>query len=315
VKQLKKLPFFVVGSERSGTTMLRLMLEAHSMLAVTPEFEFATYPIRQGRPFPDSDALEDLSRNWIFRSLKIDYFCLDSWPKAMQNIMEIYGNKNNSTVTGAVVHKDYEELPRIFPQAKYIHIIRDPRDVAYSVVKMGWASDVVTGVNRWFEAEKSWDILKQSLDSSMVLEVHFEELVDHPDKTLAMICDFLDVPYVSQMLKYDQSSSYDKPNRAIAQAWRQRLSEKEIGTLEYILGNKLEARGYKNSGLKQRRPSFVYLKLLPLFDWIARFRHRRKMYGILLLIEDYFARKTRFSKSLTERIQQRMEAIWISNLK
>lgn len=315
MKNTNSFPFFVVGSERSGSTMLRLMLEGHADLSVTPEFEFATAPLKEFAPFPKEEAFKELSKNWIFRSLNIPLPKTNSWAKAMQMILSIYGEKRQSKIQGAVVHKDFEQLPRIFPKAKYIHLIRDPRDVAYSVVKMGWASNVISGVQRWMDAESSWEWLHQDLYPSEHLEVRFEDLVREPTLTLNKICDFLGISFDKKMLEYHQSSTYGKPDQKISQAWRQRLSEKELGELEHHLGRKLCEKSYLPSGVKMVKPSALSLWLLPLKDWLARFKHRRSLYGTSLLIEEFFARKTGFSEALLNRLHNRMEAIWLSSLK
>jgi hypothetical protein len=61
------------------------------------------------------------------------------------------------------VHRHYDRLLRLWPEARFIHLVRDPRDVASSCIGMGWAGNVWTGVTRWIEAERLWDEVRGDL--------------------------------------------------------------------------------------------------------------------------------------------------------
>ena len=68
-----------------------------------------------------------------------------------------------------VVGREYamvDRLTRIWPDARFIHLVRDPRDVARSVIPMGWAGNTWVGVERWMEAERLWDRVRSSLPNS-----------------------------------------------------------------------------------------------------------------------------------------------------
>jgi len=141
-------PVFIVGSERSGTTLFRLMLDSHRDIAVCPEFEYAVDPIAENDHFPGLSELKDLEKNWIFKSEKIKLNFKHSWSFNMREILNHIAISKNKSQPCAVVHKNFDQILKIWKDAVFIHILRDPRDVAKSVQQMGWAGDVATGVER-----------------------------------------------------------------------------------------------------------------------------------------------------------------------
>ena len=60
---------------------------------------------------------------------------------------------------GATVHRHFERLRFLWPDARYIHLVRDPRDVARSVVQKGWAGNIYQASEFWIQAENCWDSL------------------------------------------------------------------------------------------------------------------------------------------------------------
>jgi hypothetical protein len=308
-------PVFIVGAERSGSTMFRLMLNAHHQIAVCPEFEFALEPLAEQAPFPGEEAFVALKRNWIFQDLNLNLATDVTWPSAMKKILMDFTSRENKTQAVAIVHKNFDQCPRIWSQAKYIHLLRDPRDVARSSTKMGWASDVVSGAERWIHAEECWETLKKDLHEHQICEIRFENLVASPMTVLKNVCDFMNIPMDNNMLDYAKHTSYDKPDLSIVQAWRCRLDDDELSRLEYILQDWLERRDYIASGVVPQQPSWWFQKTLRLNDWFARFEHRRSLYGTMLIAEDWWSRHCPTSTAWKLRIQDRMHSIWRGSLK
>src|SRR5262245_28549711 len=136
-------PVFLVGAERSGTTLLRLMLDHHPQIAFHFEFEFAVDRISLDGVLP---ALVDYHRwlisNRVFQHAgwsidpELDYpHLVDSFLRQKQ---QLAGGKR---LVGATVHRNFQHLRSIWPDARFVHIVRDGRDVSRSVVMMGWAGN------------------------------------------------------------------------------------------------------------------------------------------------------------------------------
>jgi hypothetical protein len=157
-------PIFLVGAERSGTTLLRLMLDHHPEIAFFSEFEFAIEHVSGRGDFPDVDSY----RHWLGN----DRIFLDSgfhvdptlaYPELVRSFLEQKRYRDRKPLVGATVHAGFDRLGSIWPDARYIHLLRDPRDVARSTIAMGWAGNVWTGVERWLEAESTWSRLRDDL--------------------------------------------------------------------------------------------------------------------------------------------------------
>ena len=275
-------PAFLVGAHRSGTTLLRLMLDHHPDISVPGEFDFLTEIMAERTNQPTaSEYLQRLSlhRGFLAQSFHVDPDA--SYSGLVRSFVQQLYYRNPSRVFVAVVHIGFQELARIWPDAKFIHMVRDPRDVAASAVKLGWAGNVYTGVQRWLAAESAWDNLARAIPTTNRCEVQFEKLIANPESTLRQLCEFLAVPYSPKMLNYHQNTTYDAPDPSLTNQWKRKLSPTEIGLVEGAVGVLLEDRGYQPSGYDTIRPSYWKGRQLLVQDRIARFLFRIKRFGFV----------------------------------
>lgn len=113
--------------------------------------------------------------------------------------------------------QDIETLETLFPNAKYIHLVRDGRDVAISFARTPWwSNDILENLCRW-ERETSviFDDSAELLEPDQVLNVRYEDLVEDPEKTLIDVCGFLGVKFESALLgssNYIHYKSFLKDN-------------------------------------------------------------------------------------------------------
>ena len=103
---------------------------------------------------------------------------------------------------GATVHRNFDRLRFLWPDAQYIHLIRDPRDVARSVLQKGWAGNIYQASEFWIQAENCWDSLVTQLSSDQAIQIHYEDLVRRNEVVLTEICRFVGVDYSQKMLDY-----------------------------------------------------------------------------------------------------------------
>lgn len=285
-------PIFLVGAERSGTTLLRLMLDHHPQLSFYSEFEYAVDCIPDGEGLPDLDDYYDwLETHRIFQA---SGFAIDrtlSYPQLVNSFLSQKRDRDAKPLIGATVHHHFDKLLRIWPDARFIHIIRDGRDVARSAIGMGWAGNVWTGVERWIEAEHLWLKLSQSIPSERKIDLTYEDLITKPIDVLTGLCNFIGIPYNDAMLSYAQTSTYDVPDARLIGQWRRKMSEYEIQLVELRIGDMLVERGYELSGLPKLilTPS-IQLKL-KLEDWWNRVKFRIERNGLPLFISDYLSRR------------------------
>jgi hypothetical protein len=98
-------------------------------------------------------------------------------------------------------------IHRVFPNARFIHIIRDGRDVASSVLKLPWGpNDIVRAAEWWNEHVWLARRVGAILGPEQYHEVRFEELVREPERALRACCAFLGEAYASEMLAYPRGA-------------------------------------------------------------------------------------------------------------
>lgn len=231
--------FFILGNPRSGTTLFRLMLNKHSNMVVPPEAGFLVWLSHDyaNHHFDNnySDFLKALKNTTKIDSWNLDYNDLelflenlnpDNYTKVIDVIYKYYvqkvlnknkniiGDKNNYYI------RHVDDIVGLYPNAKFIHIIRDGRSVAASYqglmkkkMKSKYAPNLPSKIEdiayEWMDnilaVEKSF----KYLDDKQTLTVRFEDLVNKPEMILMKVCNFLNVEYEDKMLKY-YDTSYDE---------------------------------------------------------------------------------------------------------
>ena len=138
-------PIFIVGIKRSGTTLLRLMLDSHSQIAITPESQFIGYfynNLKNYGPLKDDNnflkLVNDITRcrRFKFRNTKVpdEKILLNSiYPRNLSNIINFFNTMymfdNKKKIWGdktPIFHRHVDRLVDLFPSCKIICIIRDP---------------------------------------------------------------------------------------------------------------------------------------------------------------------------------------------
>jgi Sulfotransferase family len=210
---------FVVGVSRSGTTLLRLMLDSHPDMAIPPETHFIPAAIlacrrslRRRRAFMkavtsapfwlDNHLDEDELRAGIHR---LNSFSVGA---ALRVFYKLYAKERGKTRWGDKTPfyvRRMRDIQMVLPEARFIHLIRDGRDVALSL------KDLWFGPNSIEETAAHWvsaieNARRQSPALSGYLEIRYEALILQTETTLKKICDFIDLPWSPAMLDYHLSA-------------------------------------------------------------------------------------------------------------
>jgi hypothetical protein len=211
------------------------------------------------------------------------------------------------------MHRNIERMVALLPQARFIHILRDPRDVARSSIGMGWSGNSYYGVDHWLSTERGWDAAGSSIPVGQVLTLKFEILMADLEPQLKSLCDFLAVAYSETMLEYHKNTTYGPPDPKIAQQWRRKASGREIALLEGKCGDLLVARGYDLAGDPIIPRAFERWYLVAQ-NRVLRWRHNIRRFGLPLFLSAHFTRVVG-PKFLNERLQRRIEGKVIKGLK
>ena len=277
-------PFFIVGTGRSGTTLLQRMLAAHPGIAIPPETQFFsrfdpalrfTDPLRPR----DVDAwLASVEADPWWGELGLDIERLRAHVEGgdrfahdllMWFVRELSPGAPEGVRFGEKTPHHEKRIARIaslFPDGRFIHIVRDPRDVVLSLRREAWWP--------WRSVQRTARAVRQTLRrqrfaervlTDRYLRVRYEDLATDPERTLRAVCAFLGEEFDERMLRHHESSEAGflasesawkelatKPvDASRIGRWRERLSARQAACVERVVGAELmrfygyepEARG------------------------------------------------------------------------
>jgi hypothetical protein len=262
---------------RSGTTLLRVMLDRNSQLAVPDESFFV--PLLADRHLLRVDAddfIDDVRRlkavhEWEVPLDKLRARLSDGMPiaRAIAAIYEVYADERGKSRWGdktPMYMRHLFLLRRLFPDAQYVHLIRDGRDAALSFLSMpeGVAFETWGHPRSVAEFASVWRTevaAARRLRGERYLEVRYEDLVADAERVLKRICAFAGLPYESAMTEYAGSGSEQKPHQQSLKRpltptlrdWRTEMRPQDVAAFEGVAGDLLEELGYETHGRTDAR--------------------------------------------------------------
>jgi Sulfotransferase family len=265
---------FIVGVGRSGTTLLRLMLDAHPDLAIPPETTFIPHVVEtcQDAADPWSCFVETLTSHRRWADSHVDGYALKervaairpfSMSDALRAFYTLYAERFGKPRWGDKTTKYLLEMrliQKLLPEARFIHLIRDGRDVALSVRDVRRVSNSVSDSAAWWVA-KIMEARRQATELPFYMEVRYEHLVLDSEATLRKICAFIDLPWDPLMLHYYHTAkdrlaesvthgrrkhawTTKPPEASRIGRWRTEMSASDRQAFERIAGEMLAQLGY-----------------------------------------------------------------------
>ena len=308
-------PFFLVGSERSGTTLLRLMLDHHPRIAFNGESELIVAQIADDGTYPKIERYREWLRNdRIFQGSR---FSIDEgldFVGLVNDFLNQKRSRDNKEIVGATVHIKFRKLRRIWPRAKYIYLYRDGRDVTDSVMRMGWAGNVYVAADWWLEAEKEWEGLRDTLNDDDWIEIRYEDLVANTQAEMERFCAFFGVEYSEKMFDYARNSTYGAPDASLMYQWKTRMRKVDVQRLEEKLGDRLLRRGYALSGHPRISVPRLTRKCLYLHSRVNAYLFRIRRFGAVLTLQETLSRGLGL-KQAHQRAMTRINRVINANLK
>jgi hypothetical protein len=287
-------PIFILGVQRSGTTLLRLILNSHSHIAIPEEAEFLR-PIIRKKYIYDKISGKDLKMiyNYLKNSPHYALWNYDSskflnWlgkqssvllKEFINNLFMSYAESEGKIRWGdktPSLFRKVDLLYQLFPEAKFIHIVRDGRDVFDSWRKMDSTKDNVAIVAlEWqYKLYKIENFLK-ILPEKNKYTIRYEDLLISPKETVLKICNFIKTEFEPQMLNFYTQSKYYVGNHHSSQIfqpinpsnlfkWVEKLDKTELNVFNYLAGNYLRKYGYQaeSKRLSFNDHAYVFEKLL-----------------------------------------------------
>lgn len=307
--RLSSRPFFLVGAERSGTTLLRLLLDRCGQLSWRGEFEFAVETLAdRGRWRGRDEYVGLLRRSRVFAHWRLQV--REDLPPAevVHDFLLQWRERSGKPLLGATIHKRLDLIPQIWPRARYVHIIRDPRDVAASMVAMKWDGNVWHSIDRWIEVEEEWSRLRAQLAPEDWIEVRFESLLEATRFELERLCRFLGVRFEETMMSPGEGSSYAAPDARMIGQWRRRMTPRDLRLVEAKAAPLMRERGYEPSGVSIAAPGAIERTWLRLDDWLRLRLARLSLYGPRLVLEGAVSRRLG-GEAWRESVRRREHAV------
>ena len=264
---MRELSLFIIGMPRSGTKLLRCLLNNHNEIFI-PENEtlFIPYFLKKysGKKLNAQEidvVIEELqktlfffyylkSKSFNFDNLRADQISIKEFLNLFFNELGAQGNKKAKIIgdksPNYIFHLD--QLIQFYPAARFIHIVRDPRDHALSMRK-AWNKNIYRAAYRWKNAMDKVNTVT-SHKEAQILEVQYEDLISSPSETLKQVCAFIGVDFYDKMLNLDSSVENlgdAKAARIFSNNFQKYLSElsgKEIKKIEQLTFRYLKSYGY-----------------------------------------------------------------------
>ncbi len=270
-------PFFIIGSGRSGTTLLRLVLAAHSRITIPPETWFLI-PLVEKLPLHDvltpeqvDEAIAMITSHYRWPDLEI----------ATDEMARLAHGLERPTIRG-IADLVYDRLaardgvarwgdktppyvkiaPQIlelFPDAQFIHLVRDGRDVSVSMYRKGWWGRwLLENTHEWRESMQAMKRNREVVGTDRILEVRYEDLVLDTEGTTRRVCDFLGEDFEPAMLSWQNTVDervpgrelvihqklYDPPSPDDTYRWKRELWAGRVFMVEAYIREELEQEGY-----------------------------------------------------------------------
>jgi hypothetical protein len=271
-------PFFIVGSGRCGSTLLRAMLEAHPDVHIPPESGLATM-VREYRRYsrlPWTVLLRILlaplgyERAWEPWELKPGPLLseLQGLPPEKRNIATVLEavyrahlreHKPTASRWGDKTPPHTPELPAlhaVFPDLQVIHLLRDGRDVVQSFMRVSQAG-LPYFAGAWLRAVRAAQAFG-ARHPGQYLEVRYEDLVREPHAIIQRVTTFLDLGFDERMLRHHEldlglgdverhprlQGVREPVYQTSVGRWRKELDAQQVADLDHLLRPTLVALGY-----------------------------------------------------------------------
>lgn len=287
-------PIILLASERSGTNLLRAIMSSHSQIASPPPSgmvdALANNAYRYLSPLHGAHLSE-----LIDDSIKLSESHLNSWDIGLdrelvfgymkgRSFWDVFKAMNDAYAA----HKEciywFSKEPGVFrhiyeiilhmPNAKFIYMVRDGRDVAASMIKGGLhATDIYSAANIW-KRDQAYCLsaISDPVIAERCLLIKYEDLILQSKESVVEIMDFLQVEFEEGQLSFyenkdivqhsEKSDFWKNTAKPIdssnSGSYKRKLSENQISVFESVAWNEMKALGY---GLEaEERPRLSLLK-------------------------------------------------------
>ena len=305
---------FLSGNQRSGKTLLQLMLCSHPEITISPGTNVIAkmlYHYPRDRPLGEK-GLRDLKRilqkDRKWKAWRVDHRSFIERVNAYRDVTprevvhDLMSFFRDQTKPGAryignkkgCYSKEGDVVKRVFPDAKLVFIVRDARGAVSSMLETQPEHDIYSASLTWrLKARRIREI--RSAFPRDVHVVRYEALVSDPERASRALCTFLDLDYDPAMLRDYRSNdairhrtdtthheTYQGITTSMIDEWKQRLRGDQVETIEGIAGRELVEHGYPlASAGPHRLRDRARLRLMVARDQSAWWLHHRRSLAVV----------------------------------
>lgn len=305
---MKKItPIIIGGCPRSGTTLLGSILGSGRKVVCLPEAPFLPdtifdlfqndFEVVSGKLIKELLLSDDRFLTWNLR-LECDEELFGSAQDFTNYLISLYCEslgENSNELAQFVDHSPHnlhlnELWSKVYPECKFIHLIRDGRAVAASLKRVYWGPPSVRQSAHYWMSNLAVGLSTEELLKDRALRVHYEKLVSNPKCEIRRICDFVDIEFDERMLLANgynvipyTKSQHELVGKSIkvnrVDGWKDSLTQTDINCFEYYAHGLLKNLGY-TPVYSIKRPSLMYM----VYDSVIRFIIKRPFLKVRRII-------------------------------
>ena len=262
--------FFIIGSARSGTTLLRTILNGHPEVAVPPESRFITELWHGREEVEVDDFLDQLRAHRLFHAWDLEIELvrdeIGGGPRAAyadvtEAAHRAWAKSKGKSCWGDKTPRYIEHIPllaQLWPDAKFVHQIRDGRNVALSYADVPFGPKTLGKAAHLWRKRVSLGLANgRPLGSHRYHEIRYEDFTDDPTGHTKKLCNFLGVEFHPDMLDYAEKARTDilpraarynpnvsKPPSKSTRSWENQMPDRNVEMFEAIAGDVLDMLEY-----------------------------------------------------------------------
>ncbi|MCW9012431.1 MAG: sulfotransferase [Gammaproteobacteria bacterium] len=333
-------PIFMIGTQRSGSNLLRLMINQLDHLASPhpPHILERVYPLLDHYGDLDKKENFELLVDDVCRLVELNPVAWEGVRLDRRDVIERCKKNSLVAVHGAIydIYAEHRkalnwcckslaninyvnDIEDYFNKPKYIYLYRDGRDVALSFQKAVVGEKHIYNIAKeWTETQELAIKLRQCIDPNRFFSISYEELTMQPVVSAMSLCEFLDMEYTEKMLSFHETNEA-KNAAASSKLWsnvanpvmkgnskkyKKEMNFVDIQVFESIAGNVLDQLGYERDYINKGE-EYEFTK--EEIDEFNNNNKRMKMEALLRVDKDDLERRQRQSK-LLDKIKARRAA-------
>ncbi|MBR9921791.1 MAG: sulfotransferase [Bacteroidetes bacterium] len=326
-------PFFIIGTPRSGTTLLSVLLGNHPAIYIDGDSvglslvrDFRRMKSAwQNKPLQDKKALwSRICKSSYKQRLDriFDAEKLEAYPHFQQYLtgsLQAFAERHNKKIWGDKTPELIHHLPEIlelFPEARFIQMVRDSRPNVSSLVKRQYYP-LSLATQYWKDINGLGLYYRNLMPENRFRILKYEDLLTQPEESIKEICAFLKIPFEAEILDLDRSEATGSKDSYVQssiradklEAWRKTLGEKDIRKIESICADTMEALDYprdifKDSAKARSLSAWKQFWLRQQLIFRMLFKGRREVMIDRKLIRQKISLKVRLKNFLFATVKQ-----------